>query len=192
MRKTLIFLLALALIVLAFVTVDAKTKHHFVSTTYDYNDGDLSIDFEGSTLVITCDYDDYDVVEINAEYELYVNDEEIKLDEVEQELVKEFYDQSVEVERSVKKIVAEGVRIGLKGAKLGLKAIGGLFKAALTSYTTDDFERDMEWEAEEIEYDARVLERKAKKIEKQVDLLEDIGIELTDRIPELQEIECLW
>jgi hypothetical protein len=192
MQKTLIFLLALALIVLAFVTVDAKTRHHFASTTYNYNDGDLSIDFEGSSLIITCDYDDYDVVEINAEYELYVNDDEIKLDQEEQKLVKEFYDQSAEVQRSVKKIAAEGARIGLKGAKLGLKAIGGLFKAALTSYTTDDLERDIEWEAERIEADAEVLERKAKKIERQVDLLEDIGIELTDRIPELQEIECFW
>ena len=192
MSKKLIFLLTLALVVLAFVTVDARKKSHFVSTTYDYSDSDLSIDFEGSTLVIECDYDDYDVVEINADYVLYVNDEEIELDEEEQKLVREFYDESREIQRTVKKIAAEGARIGLKGAKLGLKAIGGLFKAALTSYTTDDLERDIEWEAEKIEEDAEVLERHARKIEKRVDLLEDIGIELTDRIPELQDIECFW
>ena len=196
MRKPLTLLLTLALILLAFAPIDARTKYHNADYTYNYSynhdEGELDIDFKGSTLVITCDYDDYDIVEINASYEMYVNDKQIELDAEEQKLVKEFYDETRDIQRTVKRVAAEGAKLGLKGAKLGLQAIGGLFKAALTSYTTDDLERDMEWAAKRLEDEAEDLERMARRIEKRVDNLEEIGLELTDRIPELQEIECFW
>ncbi len=70
-----------------------------------------------------------------------------------------------------------------------MKAIGRLMKMVFTSYDEDDFERDMERDADEIEAQASKLEDRAKIIERMADDLEYVTEDLFDNVPELRRLE---
>jgi chaperonin cofactor prefoldin len=80
----------------------------------------------------------------------------------------------------------------MEGAKLGLKAVGGVFKMMLTSYDGDDLDRDMEWEAEKLEKKAKRLEEKAEDIEELAEDLERIVEEMNETIPEIGELDWFY
>ena len=128
-------------------------------------------------------------MEITEEYELFVNDRQVKLDADQQKLVEEFHVLAIDIVDHGKNLGWEGAKIGVSGAKLGMKAIGRVFKMLFTSYDEDDFERDMERDAEALEARAEKLESKAEIIEKMADDLEYVTEEMFDSIPELSELE---
>jgi len=148
----------------------------------------VDIDFEDGSIIFT-DSEYGETVEITEEYELYVNDRLVELDENQQELVKEYYVLCDEIVEEAKEIGWEGAKIGVSGAKLGLKALGGLFKVIFTSYDSDDLERDMERAADKLEARAKVLERKARVIEDKAEDLEELADEMSTEIPEIGDLD---
>jgi len=152
---------------------------------------DVAIELDGKTIYINHEFEVDDEIEINRDYELFLNGDQIDLNEDQQALVTEFYETTVELQKFAKKIGWEGAKIGVEGAKLGIKAIGGLFKMLFTSYDEDDFEDDMDREAKVIEAKAERLEKKAEVIEEMAYELEDLTIELFDQIPELKKLDWI-
>lgn len=148
-----------------------------------------SFKLDNGTLVITHRENRYkDVVEITRDHELYVNDERIKLDKGQQELVDEFYDDCMDMYDQAKRIGVEGAKIGLDGAKLGLKAVGCVFKLLSPNYDTDDLEREMDYEASKIEAKADKLEIKADRLEKMAEELEDVAHDMRRDIPAIDDL----
>ena len=139
--------------------------------------GDIDIEIEDGSVILTEDY------------ELYVNDRQVNLTPEQQELVEEFHVLVFEMVDEAKYIGWEGAKVGVSGAKLGMKAIGRLFKMIFTNYDEDDFERDMERDAELLEIKAEKLEDKARVIERKARDLEDITDVLFDEVPELRKLD---
>jgi len=127
-------------------------------------------------------------VEITETYELYVDDERVTLDADQQALVKDFHVQSMEILDLAKVLGWEGAKIGVEGARLGAKAVGCLFKLILPGYDTDDFENEIEQEADKIEAKAEKLEEKAEAIEDLADELDDLARDMRSDIPELRQL----
>ncbi len=160
--------------------------------SFDFDKGcqvnGTSFDMDDGVLVIEDD-ESGDIVEINEEYELYINGRKIKTSPAGDKLLKEFYVGYEELMDEAKAIGLEGAKIGIEGARIGLKAIGGVFKVIFTSYDGEDLERDMERAAEKIEAKAERLEDRAEEIEDMAHDLEDIGFDLCEEIPELDELD---
>ena len=187
-------LLILVVILIAYPSLNAGSRNHFVRYVSWQSDdrpdrSHLEIDLEDGTLVITYeDRRDYSTVEITEEYELYIDGQHIKTDKDQKKLLGEYYELVVGFEDAIIDIGKEGARIGISGAALGLKAVGGVFRLLSPHYDSDDLERDLEREAEKIEKKAEKLERQAEKIEDMVDELDDIAWELTRQVTELDDL----
>lgn len=148
-----------------------------------------TVQVEKRTLFLTAvEHADFEV-EITREYDLYVDGKRITLDDDQRRLVQDYYDLLFEVAYHARDIKWEGAKIGVKGAGIGVKAIGGLVKMLFTSYDEDEFERDMEREAEKIEEDAEKIEDRAERLEQMAYDLQDRFDSMVAGIPELGELD---
>jgi hypothetical protein len=156
----------------------------------DFWDEDTSFDLDDGTIIISHEYykGDFDVVEITDDYKLIINDEEVELTPDQRELVKEFHVKSMEVVDMAKQLGWKGAKIGVEGAKLGVKAVACLFKLMLSEYDTDDYEAEMEREADAIEEQAELLEEEAEEIEWMVDDLRELAYDMRDKIPAVDNL----
>ena len=154
-------------------------KWHMDGVEYEIEDGSIFISHHDQR---------YDRVEITENGQLYINDEFIKLNREQQRLVATYYDLTMDIVSLAKDLGHEGAMVGIEGAKLGLKAVGGVFKMMFTSYDGDDLDQDMEWEAERLERKAERLEEKAKEIEELAEELEWTVEGMDETIPELREL----
>ncbi len=189
MKVIAVYVLAGLLIFAGASSADCVYQVHGVSV---HNGGafeDMSFDLEDGSIIMTRSGRRVETVEVTENYELYVNGDRVKLDTDQQKLVQEFYYQGMEIVEYAKELGWEGARIGVSGAKLGLKAVGNVFRLLFTGYDTDDFEREMERAAAKIEARAERLEEKAEKVEDMVEDLEDTAWEMDRKIPELRELD---
>ena len=192
-RKT--FLLLAALIAVGLTNSAFAGHRHDLNISvrgnhvFEYDDNTW-FDLDDGSVIITHKErgEPRSTVEITDSYELYVDDEKIPLTPEQQDLVRDFHVQSLEIVDYAKVIGIEGAKVGLEGAKLGAKAVGCLFKLLLPGYDTDDYENEIEGEAEEIEAKAEVLEEKAEVIEEMADELEDLARDMRRDIPEVREL----
>jgi len=181
----------LLVIILLVAPITAEGADNYTYTKFQNSDCRFSrfnISLDGSTIVIEQNNGGYGVIEITEDYRLYINGDEIELNEEQTERVEEFYIGCMDIVDYGVAIGLKGARIGIDGAKLGLKAIGGVLKLLFTSYDEDDLERDMDREAAKIEAKAELLEEDAERIEEMAEDLEDIVEEMKDEIPELDRV----
>ena len=135
---------------------------------------DISIDFDNDDLIISPRSGENFTVKITKDDELYVNGQLISMTAEEKELVHEYrYDLIC--------LIHEAKEIGLKGAKIGISAIGGLIEVACTDLEMEELEAELENESEKIEMEAKELEELSSR-------LEELHCELKNRIPELEDL----
>ncbi|MBN1971212.1 MAG: hypothetical protein JXR48_05250 [Candidatus Delongbacteria bacterium] len=154
------------------------------------NEEEIVIEFEGKDLhFYNKDYDDEII--LKKDLRLYINDFEITTNEKTSEYLSDFYKRTEFIYDEVENLKDDGIDIGLDGGALGISAIAGVFKMLLPDYDSDDFERDIEIEAEKIESKAKVLEKRGQRLEKAVNRLENDLEKLKEIIPELNELKWL-
>ena len=148
---------------------------------------DFSVELDDDEVFIYPKHSKKKYLKITEGYDLFVNDDKIEIDEEQKEflimfhkLVSKVYDEAID-------LGLEGAKIGVKGASLGLKVFPGLLKMMFTSYDSDDFERDMEAEAEKLEKVAEELEEVAEELEYKTIKIEKYYFSLKDIIPELEK-----
>jgi hypothetical protein len=148
------------------------------------------LEIDDGEVIITCDKWRYrsDEVRITESYKLYVNGERVDVDEEQRELLKNYYNQAIEVHEEAMVIGREGAKIGIEGAKIGTKAAASALKMLFLNFDEDDFEREIESESEELEEMAEELEERADELEEMAENLEDIHDDLSREIPELREL----
>ena len=117
---------------------------------------------------------------------MFINGDKVKLDDEQRVLVKDFYDQSMQIGKIAKEMGLEGAKIGAEGAKLGMKAIGGLIKMLLTDYDEEDLDYYLEAESEKIEERAELLEERAEELE---DIADELEYHAEEEIPKLEELD---
>ena len=161
-----------------------KSRHYGLNCLEDVN-----IDIEGSTLVISPEYDHDFAVEITKDYRLYVNGRRINTNSRQQDLVQQYYDTFFNIVESAKDIGLEGAKIGLKGAKIGMQAVLGVLKLMDEDYDSEDLEAEIEAEAQKLEEEAKDLEKFAEEIEYLAEDFEDIHYSLKEEVPELNELD---
>jgi len=83
----------------------------------------------------------------------------------------------------------EGAKIGVKGARIGTKAVAGVMKMLFLNFDEDEFEENMESESDEIEEMAAELEERAEELEEMADNLKDMQDDLSREIREIHELK---
>jgi len=161
------------------------TVHACKSVCLDH----IDIDIENGTLIITNKNNKNDVVEITEDYDLYVNGKYISTDYRQNVLLKDYYNQFMDIIDYAKELGREGAKVGVEGAKIGLKAAAGILKVIFTKYEAEEFEEYIEEEAEELEDRAEALREKAEEIEEMAEDFEDLHQELKEDIPELRRLD---
>lgn len=164
---------------------------HGIFDGYNYGrHDDARLKIDGNDVIITCEKRRYrsDEIKITGDYRLYVNGDRIDLDNEQKNLVKDFYQQAVEIDKEAKVIEKEGKEIGLEGARIGVRAASGALKLLFLDFDEDEFEEKIERQAEKLERKADALDEKAGKLEDLADELEDMQHELSRKIPELDEL----
>ncbi len=189
MKVIAVYVLAGLLIFAGASSADSDYRVHGVSVQDGGAFDGMSFDLDNGTIIMERTGRRVETVEITENHELYINGDRVKLDDDQQKLVREFYEQGMEIVGYAKELGWEGAKIGVSGAKLGLRAVGNVFRLLFTGYDTDDFEREMEREAAKIEAKAEMLEEKAEKVEYMVEELEDIAWEMDREIPELRDLD---
>ncbi|UCD17274.1 MAG: DUF2884 family protein [Candidatus Zixiibacteriota bacterium] len=178
--------------VLAFASAGAeggKCQNYALSHHHIDHWDDVDLRFDGGTIVMIHNGYPRSRIEITEDYELYINGDHIRLNDEQQELVKEYYLHCTEIVEYAREIGIEGAKIGFDGAKIGLKAVGGILRMLLTDYDEDDLERDLEIDTEHLEARAEALEDWAEEIEEMAEDMEELAEEMTDEIPELEELD---
>ena len=188
MRRLFLSVLVITTVISSVYAADRKQRKLslFRSRIDCLDNVDISID-DGSVIIFPED-DDEEYVEITEDYELYINDRRIKMSTKERELLADYHHQVYEIVEEAKRIGWKGAQVGVSGAKLGVKAVVGVFKLILPGYGSDDLERDLEREAAKIEAKAERLEEEAEEIEELADELEDMHYELKRQIHELERL----
>ena len=153
-------------------------------------DGDILVDFKGTDLII--EHEDYDdEIIIDADYQIYINDDKITLDSKCELLSKSCYERVDKIKKTADKIEDDGISLGVKGGALGVSAVAGVFKMLLPGYDSDDFERDIEDEAEKIEREAEKIEKRAHLLEKEIKKFKNEFLELSEINKDLNSLEWL-
>ena len=202
MRRFLSFLIVAALLTGPAAT--AGDYHHDYKYDKHEQDSEISINsfssweideaefqIDDDRLVITPRYATGDEIVMTKDRRLIVNGRDVSLDSREQALVGEFYDLTYQIRNEAKAVAFEGVKLGLKGARLGVKAVGGVLKLLFTGYDEDEFEYDMELAAEKLEREGESLEKRAETVEDLVEHWEEVGEELIESVPELERMDWL-
>jgi uncharacterized membrane-anchored protein YhcB (DUF1043 family) len=148
-----------------------------------------SFDIDDGSIILEYRDRHHTRVEITEDYQLLVDDEKVDLNDEQQELVRGFYDGSMDVIERAVDLGWKGAAIGAEGAKIGVAAVAGLIKVLLTSYEIEDFEYDIERQAEKLEKKAEILEEHAEVIEEMADNLEDVYRQMCKEIPQLKDID---
>jgi len=120
---------------------------------------------------------------------LYVNDEEISLKPSEKEAAVEYFVLCDSIMADVKILIKEASKIGIDGAKIGISAATGVLRMLSPFYSSEDFERDIEAKASQIEEKAKDLEKYGDKIEEKSDKLETLHRRLKLRVDQLYELD---
>lgn len=168
---------------------DKCCDKHFFKIGEDGFLEDVDIDFDDGSIIFTHKGRDRDRVEITDEYELYINDKLIVTNAEQKKLLREYHEITIEIIEYAKKIGIEGAKIGVQGAAIGLMAVGGVFKALMTSYEFEDLEDDLEDKADELEERAEELEDEAEELEDLADDLADVHSDLRRETPELRRLD---
>ncbi|NQT25490.1 hypothetical protein HQ585_09045 [candidate division KSB1 bacterium] len=139
---------------------------------------------------IVSDEDRSERVIITDKNELLVNGKTVETDSMQAIMTQQYYDLTVQCLEDAKNIGKAGAKMGWEGAKIGVKAVTGVFRMILPDYDADDLERDMEYESEKIEAKADILEEKADALDEKLEELEDLHYDLQTEIEELGDL--LW
>ncbi len=137
--------------------------------------------FHHSDLFIESEKDDKEII-ISNDYRLYIDNELIKTNKKEKQLVQEYYELADYTFDQVIEICDEAGEIGIEGAALGAKAVARVFKLILPGFDSDDLEREIEDESKEIEKKAKKLEEKGGKLESVVEHLKECHEQLFKEI----------
>ena len=148
----------------------------------------IKVDIDKDILVLTCDNNAYNWVEITPAAKLYINGEQVRLTRNQEYMVREYYEYFIDFIDQAKEIGIEGAKIGIKGVKVGFLAVEGLLKVALTDYDSEDFEEDMEEENDRLEDNAEELEELAEELEESAETLEELHVQLKHEIDELNQL----
>lgn len=187
MQKTLVMLLTLLLFFSMTFGIDYKKKqgHSCLGRTFDK----VEIEIEDGVLIITPRDRDDIIIEITPEYELYINGEEIELNDDQQDIVKEYYEGLCELIDSATYIGLRGAKIGVKGAMLGMSSLVKMVKLLDDDYDTEDLEREIQEKAEKLEAKAKKLETEADELEAKAKKFEKLQKTFERRIEAIRELD---
>jgi hypothetical protein len=173
---------------LSMVLAAGARAHNVCRHGDDWTFNHKSIDLEDGTLVIEHEDEDW-TVEINEDYELYVNGEKIKTDREQKKLLRRYYRDYEDIEEMAGEIGAEAAKLGVAGAKLGVNAVACVAKLLLEDYDCEDMEIEIDIDEEKIEKMAEKIQKQADKLEEKADDLEKTHRKLKKSIPELGDLE---
>ncbi len=130
--------------------------------------------FEEGNLIICSRENDSYLMEVDEDGTLYVNAKKIAVSDREKEYLRSYYNQMYEIYDLRNSLGSKGVRVGLAGARLAVKAVGHAMEYVFSGFD-EEVEKKMECE----------LEREAEKLEESADGLESQGDRMAERIREV-------
>jgi hypothetical protein len=191
--KALAILCAIAIAAIALPPASA-CAHVSVNCRHDadnmFRGNDVSIGIEDGSIVFTSENDE--TVEITKGYDLIVNGDAVQLRGDQRRLVKEYYDSFQYIMDEAKEIGKEGIKIGARGAALGIATAADALKILLEEWDRDEakckLERKVNRKAEKLEAAADRLEKRANRLERKANALEKLHGKLRREISELDNL----
>jgi gas vesicle protein len=153
------------------------------------HDCDVDWNEEDGTLIISNEADEDEVVEITKGHKLFVNGERVEIDREQKKLVSGYYKNMKKLHDLAEEIGAEGAKLGEKGGKIAEVALKNICKLLGDKEDSEEFEAEIEREAEKLEAEAEKLEEKAAVLEDVVEDLEDLHYEMKDAVPALKGLD---
>ncbi|MBN1894512.1 hypothetical protein JW906_08450 [bacterium] len=172
---------------------DRYDRHHiemrgFFRPQLVYNENIEVYLRNGTVYILDGDFEQ-NQVKITRDNRLYVNDVSVATDSTGRRLTRAYYDLAAQIMKETKKIGIEGAKMGLRGAGIGAKAVVGVIRMLLPNYNSQDFERDMDEAAAKLEARAKILEEKGGLIDEKIERLKDMHPKMKKRIPALKDLE---
>ncbi|MBN2365090.1 MAG: hypothetical protein EH225_03200 [Calditrichaeota bacterium] len=189
-----IYSLIILIAVMLFSVVEAadlnstsKDRHKHFLECYDIDDVDYS---EKDGTVIFSRYNgSYSKVAITESGKLFIDDQEIGLNQDEKKLLKEFSRKFRELMVSVEKLELKAKKLGRIGTETGLNAALNVLSRLESEEDLEEIEDEINKKVEQIEEEAEEIEEEAEKIEESAEELDDLHDEIVERIPALRELD---
>ncbi len=172
-RTKSLFILILFAALFLHVRADDGITHHLKKMRMDIND-DHYVVFEDSSLVVCDRNSDAYLIEVGPDGALFIHAKPESLTARQKEVTQAYYTLMHEIYETRNMLGHKGIKIGMDGVKLALRAVGKTVDLILSGFD-EEVSRDMEDE----------LEEEAQKLKKQADKLEDEGDHFEEMIPDI-------
>ena len=131
--------------------------------------------------------DDNMYIKITSDKELFINGERINIGFWDKRLLHKYYKNLRKVKRMSQELAQKGSELGLKGGEMALEAI--LKMPLILLDGTDEYEQEIEAEADKIEKEADKLEKRGEEIEEIADKVGKYKKKLKAKIEALDALE---
>ena len=182
--KTIIFSL---LFVFQIVLADDGMSEKFNKIQMNINNENYIL-FEDSSLILASRDNDIYLVEISPQAALFIHGEKVQTSQTQKIILKKYYQSMYTTFRTRNRIGGKAVKVGLAGAKLAVKAIGGLVDYVLSGFDDQvmkDYEKKMADESDKIDVQADRIDAMGEKYKKFREANNKIVVEIRDKVPQL-------
>ncbi len=173
MKKTYILGFVFILGFVAVSLADDGIKQQIKKIQMNINPENYLLFEEGNLVICSRENDSY-LMEVDEEGNLFISARKIALSGPEKEYLRGYYRRMYEIFDLRNSLGSKGVRVGLAGARLAVKAVGHAVQYVFSGFD-EEVEKKMECE----------LEREAEKLEDSTDGMESQGNRLAQRINEI-------
>jgi hypothetical protein len=176
-------LIVLFMILVASVTTGFSHSHHSAIERLD-------IDIQGDDLIITNRYCEDDYVRITDHARLYINGHKVHLTPIQTRLLKKYYEQVVDIHCLGAAMGAEGVRIGIAGAALGIQIAVKTMRSIFNHHPhCTRVHTDLHWAERDLRRMGHRLKIKGELMEEMIDDFEYKHQRLKRNVPELHRLD---
>ena len=129
-----------------------------------------------------------ETVEITKGYALIVNGNELRLHRDQRNLVKDYYESFQAVIEDAKTLALAGVKLGAKGAAMGIVAACRALCGVDSENDRDHHDSSIDRETEKLNAEGAKIEKRAERLKRKAETLEKLHDRLRRNVTELDEL----
>ncbi len=172
------------------VRADDGLSEKFKKLQMNINEQNYVI-FEDSSLIVASRDNDVYLVEITPKSDLYIHGEKIDVTPSQKKILSKYFKSMRKIFHTRNRIGGKAIKVGIAGAKLAVKAVGGLVDYVLSGFddeVMDEFEKEMDRESERIDAQGEHIDDMGKVYKKFRRENNKIVDEIRDTLPVLDSI----
>jgi len=150
---------------------------------------DIDIDIVHECIVVTDQQNDAgDIIRITPDCTLYVNGERVRTSRRQTKLLHQYYCTACELHHQSYLLGKKAGEVGRRGGRLGMQAVRHLDEFLDRDCSVAELTRNIERESAELSEESQKIAEWGREIDSLVSNLEDVHIQLRDKIPALEKL----